>query len=63
MVCNFFNSTFCEGKKKCTLWFQSEDMFQLIVMPKGIEKVTIHLKDTPTKVNTIGAKLFYQSSP
>ena len=33
-----------------TLWFQLEDMFQLIVTPQGIEKVTIQLKDTPTKV-------------
>ena len=33
-----------------TLWFLSEDMFQLIVMPQGIEKVTIQLLDTPTKV-------------
>ena len=40
-----------------TLWFQLEDMFQLIVTPQGIEKVTIQLKDTPTKVYTIGAKL------
>ena len=31
-----------------TLWFQLEDMFQLMVTPKGIEKVTIQLKDTPT---------------
>ena len=41
-----------------TLWFQLEDMFQLIVTPQGIEKVTIQLKDTPTKVYAIGAKLF-----
>ena len=27
-----------------TLWFQLEDMFQLIVTPQGIEKVTIQLK-------------------
>ena len=31
-----------------TLWYQLEDMFQLIVMPQGIEKVTIQLIDTPT---------------
>ena len=31
-------------------------MFQLIVTPQGIEKVTIQLKDTPTKVYAIGAK-------
>ena len=33
-----------------TLWCQLEDMFQLIVTPQGIEKVTIQLIDTPTKV-------------
>ena len=33
-------------------------MFQLIVTPQGIEKVTIQLKDTHTKVYAIGAKLF-----
>ena len=42
-----------------TLWCRLEDMFQLIVTPQGIEKVTIQLKDTPTKVYTIGAKLFF----
>ena len=36
--------------KICTLWFQLEDTFQLIVTPQGIEKVTTQLKDTPTKV-------------
>ena len=40
-----------------TLWFQLEDMFQLIVTPQGIEKVTIQLKDTPTKKYAIGAML------
>ena len=40
-----------------------EDMFQLIVMPQGIEKVTIQLKDTPTKVYAIGAKLFLSKVP
>ena len=40
-----------------TLWFQLEDMFPLIVMPQGMEKVTIQLKDTPTKVYAIGDKL------
>ena len=35
-----------------TLWFQ------LIVTPQGIEKITIQLKDAPTKVYAIGAKLF-----
>ena len=41
-----------------TLWCQLENMFQLIVTPQGIEKVTIQLIDTPTKVYAIGAKLF-----
>ena len=43
---------------KGTLWCQLEDMFQLIVTPQGIEKVTIQLIDTPTKVYAIGARLF-----
>ena len=47
----------------CTLWFQLEDMFQLIVMPQGIEKVTIQLIDTPTKVYAIGARLFLSKVP
>ena len=34
-------------------------MFQLIVMTQGIEKITIQLKDTPTKVYSIGARLFF----
>ena len=40
-------------------------MFQLIVMPQGIEieKVTIQLIDTPTKVYTIGAMLFLSKVP
>ena len=38
-------------------------MFQLIVTPQGIEKVTIQLKDTPTKVYAIGAKLFLSKVP
>ena len=46
-----------------TLWFQSEDMFQLIVMPQGNEKVTIQLKDTPTKVYAICAKWFLSMVP
>ena len=46
-----------------TLWFQLEGMFQLKVTPQGIENVTIQLKDTPTKVYAIGAKLFYQKCP
>ena len=32
-------------------------MFQLIVTPQGIEKVTIQSIDTPTKVYAIGARL------
>ena len=32
-----------------TLWCQLEDMFELIIMPQGIEEVTIQLIDTPTK--------------
>ena len=36
-----------------TLWVQFEDMFQLIVMLPGIEKVTIQLRDTPTKVYAV----------
>ena len=38
-------------------------MFQLIVMPQGIEKVTIQLIDTPTKVCAIGARLFLSKVP
>ena len=37
-----------------TLWFQLEDMFQLIGTPQGIEQVTVQLNDTPTKVYAIG---------
>ena len=33
-------------------------MFQLLGTPQGIEQVTLQLKDTPTKVYAIGAKLF-----
>ena len=36
-------------------------MLQLIVTPQGIEKVTIQLTDTPTKVYAIGARLFFLS--
>ena len=46
-----------------TLWCQLEDMFQLIVTPQGIEKVTIQLIDTPTKVYAIGAGLFLSKVP
>ena len=38
-------------------------MFQLIVSPQGIEKVMIKLKDTPTKVYAIGARLFLSKVP
>ena len=38
-------------------------MFQLMVMPEGIEKVTIQLMDTPTKVYPIGAKLYLSKVP
>ena len=44
---------------KYALWFQLEDMFQLIVTHQGIEKITIQLKDTPTKVYAIGAEFFF----
>ena len=46
-----------------TLWCQLEDMFQLVVMPQGIEKVTIQSKDTPTKLYAIGAKLILSKVP
>ena len=46
-----------------TLWCQLKDMFQLIVTPQGIEKVTIQLIDTPTKVYAIGARLFLSKVP
>ena len=38
-------------------------MFQLIVTPQGIKKVTIQLIDTPTKVYAIGAWLFLSRVP
>ena len=38
-------------------------MFQVIVTPQGIEKVTIQLIDTPTKVNAISARLFLSKLP
>ena len=38
-------------------------MFQLIVTPQGIEKVTIQLIDTPAKVYAIGARLFLSKVP
>ena len=42
-----------------TLWFQLEDMFQLIVTHQGMNQ----LKDTPTKVYAIGAELFLSKVP
>ena len=50
-------------QEKSTLRCQLEDMFQLIVTPQGIEKVTIQLVDTPTKVYAIGARLFLSKVP
>ena len=52
-----------QEKNPSTLWFPLEDMLQLIVTPQGIEKVTIQLKDTPTKVYAVGAKLFLSQVP
>ena len=49
--------------KPITLWCQLEDMFQLIVTPQGIEKVTIQLIDTPPKVYAIGARMFLSNVP
>ena len=42
---------------------QLEDMFQLIITPQGIEKVTIQLIDTPSKVYAIGVRLFLSKVP
>ena len=52
---NIFPKTLIFSGKKIvlTLWCQLEDMVQLTVMPQGIEKVTIQLLDTPTKVYAI----------
>ena len=39
-------------------------MFQLLVMPQGIEQVTVQLKDKHIKVYAIGAKLsFIKGAP
>ena len=46
-----------------TLWFQLEDMFKIIFTPQGIEKVTIQVIDTSTKVYAIGARLFISKVP
>ena len=45
------------------LWFQLEDMFQLIVTLQGIGKVMIQLKDTPSKVSAIDTELFLSKVP
>ena len=50
-------------KSYYVLWLQLENMFQLTVTPQGIEKVTIQLVDTPTKVYAIGARLFSSKVP
>ena len=44
-----------------TLWFQLKDMFQLIVTPQGIEKVTFQSNDTPTKGHAIDATNLFSS--
>ena len=46
-----------------TLWFQLEDMFQLISLSQAIEQVAVQLKDTPTKVYAIDARLFLSKVP
>ena len=51
------------SSKQTTLWYQLENIFQLIVTAQGIEKVTIQLIDTPTKVYAIGARLFLSKVP
>ena len=51
----------CE-KQVRTKWVL-KDMFQLIGMPQGIEQVTLQLKDTPTKVYAIGARMFLLKVP
>ena len=51
------------GNLMHTFWFQLEDMFQILVMPQGIEKVTLQSKDTSTKVYAIGAKLSLSKVP
>ena len=46
MVAHNLNERIVYAKLMGTLWCQLEDMFQLIVTPQGIEKVTIQLIDT-----------------
>ena len=58
-----FPAVFLPAARLVTLWFQLEDMVQLIVTPQGIEKVTVQLIDTPTKVYAIGASLFLSKVP
>ena len=53
---HFFNT------KVFTPWFQLEGMFQLMITPQGIERVTIQLKDTPTKVYALGG-VFIKGAP
>ena len=48
---------------KTTLCCKLEDMFQLIIMPQGIEKVMIKLKDPPAKVYGLGPELFLSKVP
>ena len=55
--------TKCLSVYSNTLWFQLEEMFQLIGTPQGIEQVAVQLKDTPPKVYAIGAKLFLLKVP
>ena len=55
--------TFDGFTKVAILWCQLEDLFQLLVMPQGIEKVLIQLIDTPSKVYSIGAELFLSKVP
>ena len=50
-------------KKESTLWFQLEDMYQLIVIAQGNKKAKTQLKDRPSKVYPIGAKLFLSKVP
>ena len=57
------NGTFAFSRSQNTLWCQLEDMFQLLIMPQGIEKVTIQLKDTLTKVYAMGAILILSKVP
>ena len=46
-----------------TLWFQLEDMFQLIGTRQGIDQVTVKLEDAPTEVYARDTKLFLTKVP